>query len=325
MTTSGRGDRQPAGMGGHTAGAPRPTPVPQREGQTLTGPSGLVRYANLVKLPHTLFALPFALVGVTLASYVKEVTWHHLLWVTVAFTAARFAAMAFNRIADRHIDAANPRTAAREIPTGRVGIAEAGVAVVLAALLFVFAAWRLNPLCLALSPVALLWILGYSYAKRFTRWAHLVLGLGLAIAPVGGYLAVVGAWSSPWWILIVLAVAVMSWVAGFDIFYSLQDVAFDREQGLHSVPAAIGEAGAIRLARVLHVITVLSLAVVGIGAGTGWVYGLGVATVAALLVYEHSLVRHDDLTRLNAAFFTINGVISIAFLAFVLAERVLAR
>jgi len=278
-----------------------------------------------VKVPHTVFALPFALVGVTLASYVKRVAWYHVLWVTVAFTAARFAAMAFNRIADRHIDAANPRTAGREIPAGRVRVVEAATAVALAALLFVVAAWRLNPLCLALSPMALLWVLGYSYTKRFTRWAHLVLGLGLAIAPVGGYLAVTGAWSSPWWILVGLALAVMSWVAGFDIFYSLQDVAFDREQGLHSIPAAIGEAGAIRLARLLHVITVLSLAAVGVGAGTGWVYGLGVATVAALLLYEHSLVRHHDLTRLNAAFFTMNGVISIAFLAFVLAERVLVR
>jgi 4-hydroxybenzoate polyprenyltransferase len=281
----------------------------------------LVRYANLVKLPHTLFALPFALVGVTIASYVKRVTWAELLWVAIAFTAARFAAMAFNRIADRHLDALNPRTAKREIPSGAIGTVEASVAVVLAAVLFAFAAWQLNPLCLALSPVALAWVFFYSFTKRFTRWAHLVLGLGTGIAPVGGYLAVTGAWSTPWWVLVLLAVAVMAWVGGFDIFYALQDVAFDREHGLHSIPAALGESRAIMVARALHTLTVVALAAVGVGIGAGWLYGLGVAVVAALLLYEHSLVRLGDLSRLDAAFFTMNGIISITFFAFVLAER----
>ena len=328
MRKPGFGDRAGAGQGvgieagGHAPRVPRPAP---REPQTFPGRSGLVRYANLVKLPHTLFGLPFALVGVTLASYVKDVTSHHILWVTVAFTSARFAAMGFNRIVDRQIDAANPRTAAREIPRGEIGLRGAAVAVALASLLFMVAAWRLNPLCLALSPVALLWVLGYSFTKRFTRWAHLVLGLGLAIAPVGGYLAVTGAWSSPWWVLIVLAVAVMCWVGGFDIFYALQDVTFDRQHRLYSIPAMLGEATAIRIARGLHVITVLSLAAVGIGVGVGWLYGVGVAVVAGLLVYEHALVRVGDLTRLDAAFFTMNGVISISFFGFVLAERLLLR
>jgi 4-hydroxybenzoate polyprenyltransferase len=280
---------------------------------------------NFVKLPHTVFALPFALVGVTIASYVTQVDWRHVAWVAVAFTAARFAAMGFNRIADRHIDALNPRTAKREIPSGAMSTVEAGAAVAVASFVFVLAAWRLNALCLALSPVALAWVFFYSYTKRFTRWAHLVLGAGLGIAPVGGYLAITGRWSHPWWVLVLLAAAVMSWVSGFDIFYSLQDIGFDREQGLHSLPAALGEGRAIQIARALHSLTILALALVGVGIAAGWVYALGVATVAALLVYEHSLVRVGDLSRLDAAFFTLNGVISITFFGFVLAERLLQR
>lgn len=292
-----------------------------REGQTFAGRAALVRYANLVKLPHTLFALPFALVGVVLASYVKSVTPAMILWVAIAFTSARFAAMAFNRIVDRRLDALNPRTARREIPAGTIGVREAAVAVVVASGFFLVAAWRLNPLCLALAPVALAWVLGYSYTKRFTRWAHLVLGLGLGIAPVGGYVAVTGAWSDPWWMLPMLAAAVMTWVAGFDVLYALQDVAFDRQTGLYSIPAALGERRALLVARSLHAGTVIALAVVGTAVPAGWVYWLGVAVVAALLLYEHSLVRADDLSRLDAAFFTMNGIISIAFFGFVLAER----
>ncbi|HET7565163.1 MAG TPA: UbiA-like polyprenyltransferase [Gemmatimonadaceae bacterium] len=304
----------------HEIAAPGPG---RREGQTFVGGSALIRYANLVKLPHTVFALPFALVGVTIASYVKEVTIWQVVWVTVAFAAARFAAMGFNRIADRRIDALNPRTAAREIPSGRISAARAAVAVAIASLVFMVAAWRLNTLCLTLSPLALAWVFWYSYTKRFTRWAHLVLGLGLGIAPVGGYLAVTGTWSSPWWVLVLLAIAVMGWVGGFDIFYALQDVRFDREHGLHSVPVALGERGAIAVARVLHAITVVSLAVVGLGIGAGAVYTLGVLAVAALLLYEHSLVRGGDLSRLDAAFFTMNGIISITYFGFVLAARLL--
>ncbi|MDQ3696503.1 MAG: putative 4-hydroxybenzoate polyprenyltransferase [Gemmatimonadota bacterium] len=295
-----------------------------REGQTFAGGSAFVRYANLVKLPHTVFALPFALVGVVLASYERAVTPVDVLWVAVAFTAARFAAMGFNRIADRHIDARNPRTATREIPSGKISVRQAWAAVVIAAAFFLVAAWQLNPLCLALAPAALGWVFFYSYTKRFTRLAHLALGLGLGIAPAGGYLAITGAWSDPWWVLPMLAVAVMSWVAGFDIFYALQDIEFDREQRLHSIPAAVGKGSAIVVARGLHVVTVAALALVGLGAGAGWLYGLGVAVVAGLLLYEHSLVRGDDLSRLDAAFFTMNGVISIVFFAFVLTER-LAR
>ena len=294
-----------------------------REGQTYAGRSAPVRYANLVKLPHTLFALPFALVGVVLASREAPVTLATVLWVAIAFGAARFAAMGFNRIADRDVDALNPRTATREIPSGAISVRSASVAVIIASAIFFVAAWQLNPLCLALSPIALAWVLGYSFTKRFTRYAHLWLGLGLGIAPAGGFLAVTGAWSDPWWVLPLLSAAVMSWVAGFDIFYALQDVAFDREHGLHSIPAAAGEQRAITVARVLHAGTAIALALVGWGIGGGWWYAAGVLVVAGLLIYEHSLVRPHDLSRLNAAFFTMNGVISIVFLTFVLAERLL--
>ena len=292
-----------------------------REGQTFAGRAAFVRYANLVKLPHTLFALPFAMVGVVLASYVKDVTWATVLWVALAFSAARFAAMAFNRIVDRRLDALNPRTSAREIPAGVIGVKEAAVAVVIASGIFVASAAQLNALCLALAPLALAWVLGYSYTKRFTRWAHLALGIGLGIAPVGGYLAVTGAWSDPWWMLPVLAAGVMTWVAGFDVLYALQDVAFDRETGLHSIPAALGEARALTASRVLHAATVIALAAVGAAVDASWMYWLGVVVVAALLLYEHSLVNANDLSKLDAAFFTMNGIISVTFFGFVLAER----
>jgi len=243
-------------------------------------------------------------------------------WVVVAFTAARFAAMAFNRIADRDIDARNPRTAMREIPRGRVSVAEAWGSVFVASALFVFAAWRLNPLCLALSPVALAWVFFYSHTKRFTRWAHLVLGAGTAIAPVGGYLAVTGQWSRPWWMLVALAAAVMTWVGGFDVFYSLADAEFDRANALHSLPAKLGEARAIQIAHLLHVVTIAALAAVGVVTHGGVLYWAGVALAAVILAYEHSLVRPGDLSKLDAAFFSMNGMLSLAFFFFVLAERV---
>lgn len=294
-----------------------------REGQTFGGASRLVAYVNLVKLPHTVFALPFALVGVVLASYRRPLRLADVGWVIVAFTAARFAAMAFNRIVDLEYDRRNPRTASRELPRGALGVTEAWISVVVASGLFVFAASSLNTLCLALSPVALGWIFFYSFTKRFTRWSHLVLGMSLAIAPVGGYLAVVGAWSRPWWMLMVLAVAVATWVAGFDIFYSLQDVSFDREQELESIPAAIGEPGAIRVARLMHLASIAALIVLGFVIPAGGWYWIGVALAAALLLYEHSLVTPGDLSRLDGAFFTMNGMISIAFFFFVLLDRML--
>ena len=300
-----------------------PAQAAAREGQTLRGQSVLLRHVNLVRLPHTVFALPFALVGVVLASYVAPITLSGVVWVVVAFTTARFAAMGFNRIVDREIDARNPRTQAREIPSGAMTVREATIAVTIASLAFLVAAWQLNTLCLLLAPVALSWVLFYSYTKRFTRWSHLVLGAGLSIAPVGGYLAITGHWSSPWWMLIALAIAVAAWVGGFDILYALQDVSFDRENGLYSVPSTFGEANALGIARALHLTTVAALALAGIGAGAGVVYFAGVLVAAALLLYEHSLVKVDDFSRLDAAFFTMNGVISIVFLGFVFTERLL--
>jgi len=295
-------------------------PAP-REGQTLGGASRLVAYANLVKLPHTIFALPFALVGVVLASYRRPLRMADVGWVVLAFTAARFAAMAFNRIVDREIDRRNPRTAMREIPRGTVTVAAASISVVLASAVFVFSAGQLNRLCLLLSPVALCWVMFYSYTKRFTRWSHLVLGWSLAIAPVGGYLAVTGSWSRPTWMLLALALAVASWVAGFDVFYSLQDVEFDRAERLNSLPAALGEAASINVARILHVVSIASLAAVGVAVNGGMWYWIGVVLAALLLIYEHSLVEPGNLSRLDAAFFTMNGMISIAFFFFVLLDR----
>ncbi len=294
-----------------------------REGQTFAGGSRLVRYANFVKLPHTVFALPFALVGVTLATYHASLTPAILGWVVLAFTSARFAAMGFNRITDRVFDAANPRTAMREIPSGTMSVGEAWGSVTVALVLFGYASYRLNPLCFALSPVAALWIFFYSLCKRFTRWSHLVLGLGLGIAPVGGYLAVTGQWAEPWWMLVALAVAVMTWTGGFDILYALQDIDFDRANGLHSVPAKFGAHRALILARALHVGTIIHLAAVGYVTGAGVLYAIGTVVAAGMLAFEHTLVSADDVSKVDKAFFTVNMALSSTFFAFVLAERLM--
>ncbi|HKS06310.1 MAG TPA: UbiA-like polyprenyltransferase [Gemmatimonadaceae bacterium] len=295
-----------------------------REPQTFDGVSRLAKWASFVKLPHTVFALPFAIVGVVLASYATPVTLGTVVWVVVAFTAARFAAMGFNRIVDRDVDAKNPRTRAREIPAGTIGVREARVAVAVACVVFMIAARQLNALAFALSPVALLVVLFYSYTKRFTSLSHIVLGLGLGIAPVGGYLAVAGAWPAPWWGLVALAAAVCAWVAGFDVLYALQDIEFDRREQLRSVPASLGVDGAIHAARALHATSVFLLALAGtaLAPNAGWVFGVG--AVALLLVWEHRLVRGGDLSKLDAAFFTMNGVISMVFCTIVLVSRVVA-
>ena len=295
------------------------------EGQTLGGAGRLVDYSNLVKLPHTVFALPFALVGATLASYRHPVRAMDVFWILLAFTAARFAAMAFNRVVDRRIDARNPRTRGREIPSGKLSVRQASVAVGVASAVFVFSAGMLNTLCLVLSPFALGWVLFYSFTKRFTRWAHLVLGFALAIAPVGAYLAISGAWSQPAGGLLALAGAVLCWVAGFDILYSLQDEEFDRAQRLHSVPAAFGVVGAIRISRALHLLCVALFVLTGfLFPDLGPLYFAGVLVIAGMLVYEQSLVRADDLSRIDAAFFNVNGAISVVFMAIVVLERILA-
>jgi 4-hydroxybenzoate polyprenyltransferase len=295
------------------------------EGQHIAGTGRLVDYSNLVKLPHTLFALPFALVGATLASYGHPMTFLQVALVLTAFTAARFAAMGFNRIVDREIDARNPRTKMREIPSGKLTVRQAIVSVTLASAVFFLCAALLNRTCLVLAPFALGWIFFYSYTKRFTRFAHLVLGFALAIAPVGAYLAVAGEWSRPPGALLALAGAVLCWVAGFDILYSLQDIEFDRTQGLHSIPAALGAGGALAVSRVLHVTSAGLFALLGfLVAPLGTLYFVGVAIVAVMLVYEQSLVRKNDFSRIDAAFFNVNGAISVVFFVMVLLERIFA-
>jgi 4-hydroxybenzoate polyprenyltransferase len=269
------------------------------------------RYLSLVTFAHTIFALPFALLAAVLAAGGAPPA-GKLLWILVAMVGARSAAMAFNRIADRVIDAANPRTETRDIPAGRVSVASASVFCLLATAVFVFAAWRLNPLCLALSPVALLVVLGYSYTKRVTALSHLVLGLGLAIAPVGAWLAVTGAFALP---PVVLGLAVLFWVAGFDLIYACQDAEFDRREGLHSIPARLGVARALLLARGLHVAAVLLLLALFALAPLHPLYLGGVAVVAVLLAWEHTLVRPDDLSRVMQAF-NLNGWVSLGYFAF---------
>jgi len=294
-----------------------------REGQTLAGESLLVRYANFVKLPHTVFALPFALLGLVVASRITAVTWRTLGLVIIAFTCARFVALGFNRIADREIDSRNPRTKGRELPSGRLTLAQAWTAVVVAAGLFLAAAWALNPLCFVLAPIALVFISAYSYTKRFTAWSHLWLGLADGIATPAGYLAVTGRWSEPWWLLPVGALAVTFWVGGFDVFYALPDEAFDRAERLESLVVRLGQSRAILVAKLLHGLALAALVAFGVGAGLGGAYYAGVAAGAAVIAWEHRLVRPGDLSRLNAAFFTANGIVSIVVFLGALIDRVI--
>jgi len=298
-------------------------PLTTREGQTFAGESLFIRYVNFVKLPHTLFALPFALLGVLAASRVAPVTARTVVLVVVAFSAARWAAMGFNRVADLRYDAENPRTRNHELPRGALSPAQAWISIVAAGALFVLAARGLNRLCLLLSPVALAWVLAYSLSKRFTWWPHLWLGMSLAIAPVGGYLAVTGRWSTPVWLLLAVTVAVATWVAGFDIFYALPDAGFDRAQGLRSAVVRLGERRAIRLAKLLHGVTIPALGLFGWGAGFGGWYFAGLIVAAGILAYEHQLVRPGDLTRLDAAFFSMNGVMSVTVFTFALIDRLM--
>ena len=293
-----------------------------REGQTFVGESLLVRYANFVKLPHTVFALPFALLGLVVASRQTAVTWRMLGLVVLAFTCARFVALGFNRIADRELDARNPRTKARELPTGRLTLSQAWIAVALAAALFLGTARALNPLCFALAPIALVFISAYSYTKRFTAWSHLWLGLADGIATPAGYLAVTGRWSEPWWLLPVGALAVTLWVGGFDVFYALPDEGFDRAERLESLVVRLGPARAIFVAKLLHGLALVTLALFGIGAGLGVAYYVGVTIGAALIAWEHQLVKPGDLARLDAAFFGANGLVSVVVFLGALVDRI---
>ena len=268
-------------------------------------------YARMIKLSHSVFALPFALASAILASAGPGLAPRTLFWIVVAMVGARSAAMGFNRLADQAIDARNPRTAGRELPKGLLSRAEVWAFVVFSAALLVLAAAMLNPLCLMLSPIALVIVLGYSFTKRFTALSHVVLGLALAIAPVGAWVAVRGELGLP---PVVLGLAVLFWVAGFDTIYACQDAGFDKESGLHSLPARLGVRRALVLARLFHVFAVVLLLALPALVPLHPLYIGGVALVAVLLGYEHSLVRHDDLSRIDAAFFTVNGWISVAYL-----------
>ena len=280
----------------------------------------IVLYGRMIKFSHSVFALPFAFASAVLAVE-GAIPWLKLGWVVLAMVGARSAAMGFNRLADQWIDAKNPRTASRELPSGALSRAEVWVFVIASAGALVLAAGLLNPVCLTLSPVALAIVFGYSYTKRFTSLSHLVLGLALAAAPVGAWLAVRGSLAAP---PIVLGFAVLAWVAGFDTIYACQDVEFDRREGLHSLPARLGVRRALALARVLHTCAAALLASLYWLAPLHSVYLAGVAAVGGLLVYEHSLVRHDDLSRVDAAFFAVNGWISVGYFAATLAARALA-
>lgn len=280
----------------------------------------VVMYGRMIRFPHSVFALPFALTGATLAAQRSGITAGQVVWIVVAMVAARSAAMGFNRFVDHAIDARNPRTAGRELPRGILSRREVLAFIVLSSGVLVLAAGMLNPLCLALSPVALAIVFGYSYTKRLTAGTHLVLGLALAVAPVGAWLAVRGQFDT---VPIVLGLAVLLWVAGFDTIYACQDVAFDREEQLRSIPARLGVGPALMAARGMHVLAVLLLVSLYWLAPLHPVYLVGVAGVAVLLAWEHTLVRPDDLSRVMLAF-NINGWVSAGYFAFTLAAVWLA-
>ena len=276
---------------------------------------------EMIKWEHSIFALPFALCGAMLAAGGFPSA-HQLLWIIVAMVAARSAAMAFNRWADAAIDAANPRTSTRALPAGHLSPAFVVTFVVVSSAVFVFAASQLNRLALLLSPVALLVLLLYSYTKRVTRWSHLVLGFALGIAPAAAWIAVRGSLNSR---ILLLTAAVTFWVGGFDVLYACQDYDFDRQAGLHSIPRYLGIRGALWVARSFHLLMVGFLVLLLFAFGLGMLATGGVAVVILLLLYEHSLVKASDLSKLNAAFFTMNGVISVLFFIFVAADLLLRR
>jgi 4-hydroxybenzoate polyprenyltransferase len=276
---------------------------------------------EMIKFEHTVFAMPFALTSAVVAANGFP-EWRILGWIVVAMVGARSAAMAFNRIADLRFDADNPRTKERALPRGLVSVTEAWAFVLAAAALLFVASWKLNPLALALSPVALAVVMGYSYTKRFTSWSHVVLGLALGIAPVGAWIAVKGTIQLP---PIILAACVTLWTAGFDIIYSLQDVDFDSKAGLFSIPKRLGVARALMVSRLMHVTVMALLALFGWSAGLGTIYYVGVVIVGLLIACEHSLVSPKDLSKLNVAFFTMNGCVSVLLFGFAVVDVMVRR
>ena len=282
--------------------------------------TGIVAFGRMIKFSHSIFAMPFALASAALAA--KETTTTPLQWglIVACMVTARSAAMGFNRIVDRQLDAANPRTATREIPSGAVSLSSAVTFTALSAIAFVgLSAW-LHPHCGWLSPIALLVVCGYSYGKRFTSLVHLWLGVALGLAPIAAWIAITGTVAvAP----LVLAAAVATWVAGFDILYSLQDEEYDRGAGLNSIPARLGQVGAMRVSRALHVLTITALAALPAVVSLAWPYWVGVAIIAGVLGWEHSLVKPGDLSRIDKAFFDLNGYVSLVFLAAVLAATLI--
>ena len=276
---------------------------------------------EMIKWEHSVFALPFALCGAMLAAGGFPSV-HQLLWIIVAMVAARSAAMAFNRWADAAIDAANPRTSTRALPAGQLSPAFVATFVVVSSAIFVLAASRLNHLSLLLSPIALAVLLLYSYTKRLTRWSHLVLGFALGIAPAAAWIAVRGSLDPR---ILLLTAAVTFWVGGFDVLYACQDYDFDRAAGLHSIPRYVGIGTALWIARIFHLIMVALLVALLVAFGMGKFAAIGVVAVILLLLYEHSLVRPNDLSKLNAAFFTMNGVISVLFFLAVAADLLVRK
>jgi 4-hydroxybenzoate polyprenyltransferase len=271
----------------------------------------IVTYLSFVRFSHSVFALPFALTGALLAWREQPFSWWQVFWIVVCMISARSAAMAFNRLVDAKTDRLNPRTAMRELPRGVLSRPEATAFVIVSSVVFVLAASRLSPLCLALSPVALAIVFWYSLAKRFTTYTQLFLGLSLAVAPVGGWIAAGGGRGAEPWLL---GLAIGLWVAGFDILYACQDVDFDRGHGLRSIPATYGVANAIRISRLMHVMTVIAMASLWRAANLPVLYLAGVAIVGVLLAYEQSLVRADDLSQVKRAF-DLNGWVGIVYFA----------
>jgi 4-hydroxybenzoate polyprenyltransferase len=280
----------------------------------------------MIKFEHSVFALPFALTGALLAfregGFQTAEIWSKLGWIVVAMVGARSAAMAFNRLVDARIDARNPRTSMRHLPAGQLSEGFAWGFVAAATVVFLLAAWALNRLCLELAPLALAIIFFYSFTKRFTSFSHLVLGLSLGIAPAAAWIAVRGSLDAR---ILWLTAAVTCWTAGFDVIYSCQDYEFDRKEGLFSVPRALGIAGALKAAQAMHVAMILCLAALVYGLHLGGLAMAGVAAIAGLLIYEHSLVKPTDLSRVNAAFFTMNGYVSVLFLIFWAADIFLLK
>lgn len=275
----------------------------------------------MIKWEHSVLTLPFGLTGAVLAARGIP-SFHTSLWIIVALVAARSAAMAFNRLADATLDASNPRTRIRALPAGKLSKSFVAVFVAVMSAILIFASYQLNPLAFYLSPLALAILFFYSFTKRFTRWSHLLLGLAMGIAPAAAWIAVRGSIDPR---ILLLTVAVIFWGGGFDILYSCQDYEFDRTAAIYSVPKAFGVRTSLVIARLFHVLTVIFLGWMVVAFGLGKIAIAGVVLVALLLIYEHSLVKHDDLSRVNAAFFTMNGLISMGFLFFVAADLMLMR